>query len=254
MIKKIHDDLCALGVKRGDVLLIHASYRSMGNIEGGAKAFFDALLSYLGENGTLVMPALSFDDVTPESPYFSVKETPSCVGYMTEYFRTSVEGVLRSMNPTHSCCAKGFYAKELAADHEKDITPVGEHSPFAKLPRYGGKILFIGCSTDHNTMMHGVEEAAGLPFVLAPDPVDYLLEDESGNRYPHRAYPHYFKVDGRYLRAEYSRIEPMLANGEIRRGKLLEADCVLMDASAVWNKALNEMKRDPWAFIAGFVD
>ena len=81
MIQQLHEDLYALGIEKGDTLLIHASYKALGKIEGGAKAFFDALFSYLGEEGTVVMPALSFHCVTYENPYFNVKETPGCVGY-----------------------------------------------------------------------------------------------------------------------------------------------------------------------------
>ncbi len=255
MIKQIHQELHALGIEKGDTLLIHASYKSLGPIEGGAKTFFDAVLSYLGEDGTLLMPALSFATVTEENPYFDVKKTPSCVGYLTEYFRTNVEGVVRSLHATHSCCAKGRLANELVADHEKDDTPVGKNSPFYKLPSCDGKILFIGCSSNHNTLMHGVEEAAGLPFVLDREhPVEYVLEDEGRNKIHRPAYPHYFMVDGRYLKARYSRIEPLLNDKELSRGKLLQADCILMQANAVWQKGLEAMKRDPWAFIEGVVN
>lgn len=37
-------------------------------------------------------------------------------------------------------------SKEITKDHEKDITPLGENSPFRKLPEYGGKILMPGCT------------------------------------------------------------------------------------------------------------
>ena len=249
-IKKICEDLYALGVKTGDTLLVHASYKSMGAIEGGAKTFFEALISYLGDEGTLVMPALSFDSVTFENPYFKAKETPSCIGYLPEYFRTSVEGVRRSLHATHSCCAIGRNAEELLADHELDETPVGEHSPFRKLPNYDGKILFVGCSSDHNTSMHGVEELADPPYWVNRDQrVNYTIEDEHGNQMHCLSYRHGFVVDGKHIRQRYSRIEGLLDDGEITRGKLLMADCTLMSAKAVWSKGVEKMKNDPWYFV-----
>ena len=254
-IKQIHHDLHALGIKKGDTLLIHASYKSLGPIEGGAKTFFDAVLSYLGEDGTLVMPALSFSTVTEGNPHFDIRETPSCVGYLTEYFRTSVDGVVRSLHATHSCCAKGRLAKELTANHEKDDTPVGKNSPFYKLVRYEGKILFLGCTTNHNTLMHGVQEAADLPYLFDREhPVEYVLRDVDGNTIRRPSYRHCFVMNGKRLKSRYSLIEPLLNDQELIRGSILQASCTLMSASAVWHKALEQMTRDPFAFIVGFVD
>ena len=253
MIAQIHRDLRALGIEPGDTLLVHASYKSLGPLEGGAKTFFDALLSYLGENGTLLMPALSFATVSAKHPYFDICQTPSCVGYLTEYFRTSVAGVVRSLHATHSCCAYGRLADELVADHEKDDTPVGAHSPFCKLPAYDAKILFLGCTTNHNTLMHGVEEAAGVPFVLDREhPVEYVLRDADGHTIHRPSLCHSFTVDGKPLRARYSRLEPMLGEGEIAKGQILQAPCTLLSARAAWDKASEALTRDPWSFIAGF--
>lgn len=249
-IKSIQEALYALGVEASDTLLIHSSYKSMGEIEGGADTFFDAVLSYLGENGTLVMPALSYETVTFDQPYFSVKQTPSCVGYLPEYFRTIVEGVVRSMHATHSCCVKGKYAAQLIADHEKDETPVGENSPFRKLPYYDGKILFIGCSTNNNTFMHGVEEIADPPYWLNRSRrVEYTLEDHLGNQIRRQSYRHGFNIDGKRVVQRYSRMENLLKDNEIRRGKMLQADCTLMLSGAVWREGIRKMKDEPWYFV-----
>ena len=39
---KIIEDLKNIGIKKGDVVLVHSSYKSLGVIEGGAKTFFEA--------------------------------------------------------------------------------------------------------------------------------------------------------------------------------------------------------------------
>ena len=38
----IIEDLKNIGIKKGDVVLLHSSYKSLGEIEGGAKTFFEA--------------------------------------------------------------------------------------------------------------------------------------------------------------------------------------------------------------------
>lgn len=249
---QLRADLLALGVRPGDALLMHSSYKSLGGIESGAAAFFGALLNLLGPKGTLILPALSYSYVTPEQSVFDITNTPVCpgVGYLPEFFRTQVPGVVRSLHPTHSCCAFGKYAKELVADHELDDTPVGPHSPFAKLPKLSGKILMLGCSADRNTSMHGVEETAEPPYLLDRTRlVPYILIDAQGQRHDHPAYAHSFHGDGFVYEQRYSRILSLLGSGEARRGRVLDADCVLLSAPSVWTKGRQALLQDPFFFV-----
>ena len=249
--EKIHSDLAALGIKSSDTVLMHASFKSLGSIEGGAKTFFEALLSYFGDEGTLIMPALSFVSVTAKNPNFNLKETPSCIGYLPEYFRTQVSGVKRSLHATHSCCAVGKYADEIVANHHLDETPVGKNSPFAKLPGLNGKILFVGCSSNHNTSVHGIEELCEPPYLFNREKkITYTLDDGEGKVYTRESIRHYFlKEDGTHYDQQYSRLEGLLADSEIRRGKILMADCTVMDAVAVWEKGVLAIKNNPYFFV-----
>jgi aminoglycoside 3-N-acetyltransferase len=202
----------------------------------------ESLLVALGREGTLLFPALSFGAVTKENPAFDVDATPSCVGYLPEYFRTR-SGVLRSVHPTHSCCAAGKRALEITRDHYLDATPVGAHSPFRKLRDWGGKILFIGCGTRPNTSMHGVEELIK-PDYLFGDVQEYALR--AGDELRSKTYrTHGFSG----IQQRYDRLETLLPHGCITYGKLLAADSVLMDARAAWEKALGALKRDDHYFI-----
>ena len=81
--ERLVSDFKSLGIKEGDVLLVHSSLSSMGNVEGGADTVIDALLEVLGKEGTLLFPAFSFSPCYKTS-YFSYKDTPSCVGKISE--------------------------------------------------------------------------------------------------------------------------------------------------------------------------
>jgi aminoglycoside 3-N-acetyltransferase len=234
----------------GDTLLIHSSYKSLGKIEGGAETFFNTVSSYLGEDGTLILPAFSYDTVTATNPYFNLKGTPSCIGYLPEFFRTNVTGVYRSLHATHSLCAKGKLALELTSGHELDTTPVGKNSPFAKLPAYGGKILMLGCGTRCNTSMHGVEETAEPPYCIdRQNPIEYILKTDAGS-VTHVAYPHDFVTDdGKHYIQCYHRVPDLLNENEIRHGYVLEAECFLLDAKAVWREGHKKLKEDPMYFV-----
>lgn len=249
-ICRIHEDLKALGIEKGDTLFIHSSFRALGAVEGGAKTVIEGLKSYLGEEGTLVFPAFSWDSVTREKTEFFYHETPSCVGYLPEYFRTQVFGVVRSVHGTHGCSALGKRAEELVANHENDETPVGKNSPLYKLKDIGGKILFIGCSTDRNTSMHGVEELFGASYCLDKEnPVEYRLQNVKGEIITRKNYRHYFYIDGKHVGQRYSRLEALLNEKEMKKGKLLQADCTVMLSSAVWEKGLKKLAEDEFYFI-----
>jgi aminoglycoside 3-N-acetyltransferase len=77
----------ALGVRPGGVLLVHSSLRALGHVPGGAETVIAGLRHALGPEGTLLMPALTYERVTLQNPRFDVRHTPANVGVIPETFR-----------------------------------------------------------------------------------------------------------------------------------------------------------------------
>ena len=249
-LEQFKKDLYDLGIRPGDTVMMHSSYKSLGGIEGEAEGFFKAFMELLGPDGTLILPAFSFDSINAQNPVFNREKTPSCVGYLTEYFRTEVKGVIRSLHATHSCSLLGKRAEELASGHELDETPVGKNSPIYKLQNIGGKILMLGCSTHHNTSMHGVEETAEPPYLFDRENkrVDYTLID--GERTIFRpSLRHNFVIGENYYVQQYGKVVDLLDETEVTEGKVLDADCVLFSAEAVWKKGKAKLLEDPFYFV-----
>ena len=231
------------GLKPGDTLMVHASLRSLGEAMP-ADTVIAGLRRALGPLGTLAMPTLSYDIVTPESPLFDTVETPSCVGSLSEAFRLQ-QGVVRSLHPTHSAAAIGPRTPDLLAGHEWDTTPCGEHSPFARLHRLGGRILFLGCDLSVNTQMHALEEQFMPDYLLRDRPVDFVLTDARGRQVTSSVRCHSFEG----YRQRYDQLEALLPPESIKRGQLLAADCMLVDAQAAWDAGYQAMERDPYCFV-----
>lgn len=248
ILEQFKSDLKKLGIKKGDSVMIHCSYKSLGT-KIAPEDFYNTILEILGDEGTLIIPAFSYDTVNYENPVFDKAETPSCVGFLPEFFRTNIKGVKRSLHATHSCCAIGKNADYLIKDHEKDLTPVGENSPIAKLPKIGGKILILGSHPDHNTALHGVEEKGNAPYVLnRENPINYILKDGE-KEIRQAALRHYFNRKSYKYTQEYARIIDLLENGrDYTFGKVLAADCYLFDAKALWDKGVEKIKQDPYYF------
>jgi aminoglycoside 3-N-acetyltransferase len=143
----ILNDLKKLGLKEGDIVLVHSSLSAIGYVEGGADIVIDALLEAVGPSGTILMPAFPLPgtmlDYAKTNPLFDPKNTPSCMGEITEVFRRR-KGALRSLFPTHSVAAIGPHAEYLLKDHEKDQVQCGKHSPFFKLIGLDGYIMLLG--------------------------------------------------------------------------------------------------------------
>lgn len=241
--RRISADLTHLGVKPGGVLLVHSSFKSLGPVDGGAETVIQGLLDALGPEGTLLMPALSYMTVGPSSPVFDVKHTPSCVGWLPEYFRTRI-GTLRSVHPTHSVCGVGPRASDLLAEHRGDTTPCGPRSPFSKLPAVGGQVLFLGCGLEPNTSMHAVEEHIVPPYLYGP-PVTYRIVLEDGAEKSMTVTSHDFAgYDQRY-----DRLEAVMRGNGIAAGRVLAAGSFLLEAGPMWQAALSAYRADPLCFV-----
>ena len=238
----IQEDLLRLGVRPGGLLLVHSSMKSLGHVPGGPEMVIRGLLAGIGSEGTLLMPALSYEHVTYAYPVFDLVNTPSNVGLVAETFRKRI-GTLRSLHPTHSICAYGSRADELIRDHGLDSTPCGEHSPLSRLPESGGQVLMLGCGLEPNTSMHAVEELVE-PEYLYDSPQDYRLILANGRRSIRRYRPHNF----RGWSQRYDRLADVMPAG-LRCGKVLQAECFLIEAQIMWEKTLERLRENPLYFV-----
>ncbi len=100
-------DLLELGVKPGDMVLVHSSMKALGT-ECAPEEIIDAMEEVLGEEGTLLMPALTYENVTAEQPVFDSAATEPCIGLLPRTFLHR-PGVERSVHPTHSCAPSSLW-------------------------------------------------------------------------------------------------------------------------------------------------
>jgi len=240
----IKQQLYDLGLKPGDVVLMHSSMKSLGT-DMTPEAFLLEIMDALTDEGTLLLPALTYESVTFENPCFSIKDNEPCVGILTKTF-LHMEGVVRSMHPTHSVCAWGDKADLLTRRHILDNTPVGPNSPFMLLPDYNGKLLFVGDVLGSCTFMHGIEEIVDAPYTMNKGMTTYTLTDAEGNTQQKDYYTHNFKG----WEQEYTRIRDILSFPDIRTGLICSASCTLVDAKKLKPAAIERFHEDIYAFVS----
>jgi aminoglycoside 3-N-acetyltransferase len=167
-------DLATLGVRPGDILLVHSSLRRLGFVPGGAVAVVQALLDAVGPAGTLVVPTQTGDNsdpsgwsrppVPPEwwpvirehSPGFDPRVTPSRkMGAVPEVVRTW-PGAERSSHPQTSFAALGAQAEQIVAVHDLDCQ-LGDRSPLGTLESLGARVLLLGVGFESCTAFHLAE-------------------------------------------------------------------------------------------------
>jgi aminoglycoside 3-N-acetyltransferase len=232
-------DLAAIGVRAGDRVMVHASYKSLKVTD--PEVIIQALLAALGPRGTLLMPALSY--LQQPRLVHDTRSTPACVGFLPEYFRTR-PGTRRSLHPTHSVCAIGADVGDWLDDHVHDTTPCGEQSPFHKLLERGGKILMLGCGLKPNTTMHAIEEYVTPPYLFR-DPVVYTITDAGGRTFEKQYTPHNFAG----VAQRYDRVAGILHGDDLISGTVGQAHCHLLNAAALLTSALACLRQDAYYFV-----
>lgn len=140
--KDILDVMISQGLKPGDTIVIHCAMNNFYNYKGNAQELIDIIIDYLGEEGTLCMPAYPFDKDNPTIP-FDVNNDKTAAGFLAETFR-HYKGVRRSLNKLHSVCALGKNADYLTCEHQYSKTCFDEKSPYYKLTLLNGKSFSLG--------------------------------------------------------------------------------------------------------------
>ena len=241
-VRTIAMDLNRLRIGAGSTILVHSSFKSLGPVPSGPETVIRALLSAIGPAGTLLMPALSYEQQPPH--IHDSRSTPSNVGVLAEFFRTR-KGTLRSIHPTHSICGVGKAAEELLKDHHRDSTPCGANSPLSKMMNHSAKIVMLGCGLKPNTTMHMLEEHVNPPYLFSGEMI-YTITDLSGNTYQKKYRRHGFQG----WEQRYDRIQRLPDVDFISRGRVLQAETFVLDAARMMTEVLNKMRENPLYFVS----
>lgn len=229
-----------LGLERGEVVLVHSSYKSFRGVEGGPQTVVDALLFVLREEGTLIVPNFNFDFC--EGRPFDVRYTQSQMGVITELARNHPKS-RRVFHPIYSFSIIGQKAEELGCLRYK--SSFGRDSIFGKLRDLDGKIMIIGLSYNNSmTFFHHVEEMEGCDYRYFKE-FTGLVTDERGQTYEDTFVMLVRDIDKGVVTAVDPMGEVLEREGVVRIRKIGGAAVKLMKANDVYRITVKEMKRNP---------
>jgi aminoglycoside 3-N-acetyltransferase len=225
----IRDQLLALGVRRGGVLVVHTSFRAVRPVEGGPLGLIAALRDALGREGTLVMPAMT-DGETPFDP----RMTPThAMGIVAETFWRQ-PGVVRSTHPGGSFAAIGPYAGQICAPQPLS-PPHGVDSPPGRVHALGGQVLLLGVTHSENTMLHVAESIAHVPYSI-----EYATRLATGELA--------MIAEPDHCCRGFNKLSAWLGNRE-RRGPVGGGQAILVESRDVVATAVAHLRRDPLVFL-----
>jgi aminoglycoside N3'-acetyltransferase len=176
-VEQLTADLRRIGVNTGDLLMVHASLRAIGPVDGGADGVLDALDAATSPGGTLFMNLSARDDLgwvneRPEAdrvdllrhaePFdrFVTPADPD-VGVLAEVFRTRPRTIV-SDHPEGRFGASGPLAHTLVDDVPWDDY-YGPGSPLERFVHAGGRVLRLGADLGTGTVIHYAEYLVALP-------------------------------------------------------------------------------------------
>jgi aminoglycoside N3'-acetyltransferase len=169
MLKATKDQVVAIlkavGLQRGDGVMVHAALQFLGWPEGGAGMYYDALDEVLGLQagpGTLVVPTFNFGFAHGQP--FDQAHTPSeelNAGTFPEYIRLRPEA-RRSPHPLQSIAAVGARADDLSGRDTSSAFDPG--SAFDRMLELDFKLLLLGVSVDATSMLHYAEQRLRVPY------------------------------------------------------------------------------------------
>jgi aminoglycoside N3'-acetyltransferase len=250
-VAQLTDELRRLGVVSGEMLMVHASMRRVGAIDGGALGVVSAVDAAVGQEGTWMMTLGAIDEWSwvnerPEherpgllagGPVFDASTVPADpdIGVLAEVFRTA-PGTFVSDHPEGRFGARGRDAEWLVADVAWDDY-YGAGSPLERFVERSGRVLRLGADDDTVTLIHYAEFLAPLArktrvrrhrLVRGPDgPVVRVvdtLDDSNGiARYSDTGDDDEFAVILREFRA----------TGNVTTGRVGGAEAELFDGRAL---------------------
>ena len=232
----------ALGVAEGDTLLVHSSYKSLGEVEGGPQTVIRALETALGtdKDGTLIMPTFNFD--FNKGVPWDVRKTRSKMGALTEIVRMDARAK-RVFHPFYSFAILGKHAEMLGSLRYKSAYE--RNSVFGKLRDLDGKIMVIGLSYNNSmTFFHHIEQMEGVDYRFLKQFTGEVT-DANGNTSTDTFEMLVRDID----KGVMTMVDPMGALleqvGIVKIRRIGDADVKLMKANEVYEFTAREMKRDP---------
>ena len=228
----------SLGVDDNDVLFVHSDVSVFGKLATFNRSFIlDSFIEALQEsvpNGSLILPTFTYSFCRGEK--FSVKNSKSTVGALTEHFRKKKD-VLRTNHPIFSVAIWG--KQDGFLNISKDC--FDRKSIFGKLYKKDAKLLFLGAPFQSCTYMHYVEQMFKVPYRYMKT---FKGKISNGTEYEDE-YTYFVRyLDSNVDSAIEKAGKHLLDNGFMKKKRLGSGEILLIEAKVLYREIFKLLKKD----------
>lgn len=170
-----------MNAPRNSIVLLHSSFRLIGNVEGGAEGFLDVLIDYFTQDGGLVcIPTHTWHNLNQEITLDMGSDNTALGVFSTVALRDG-RGI-RSENPISSMVVFGDRAKaeKFVAEDAYITSATAPESCYGKLFSNSGHVLLVGVAQNRNTYIHAVDEILQIKNRMNVDPIKVKVKRVSG--------------------------------------------------------------------------
>lgn len=252
ILNTLHD----LGVRRGDSLFIHSSFRSLYrgsaietmpavSSEAYARSLIQELLNHVGPNGALMMPTEFLADYHYSSfrkELIDIRKVGTNRGFLTQML-LSWPGAMRSAHPVYNVVAVGESLAKSVVSHHALPFSMDVGSPWWEFKKAGGKIVYLGASLESNSFIHMPEYILKNDYprpVFFNRPHSFEVIDQFGQPVSMEAWVHAIRWPGgtvtrfcNYLQLQY---------GIFDHGMVADTSVIVVSAEAQYGVLMQELE------------
>jgi aminoglycoside 3-N-acetyltransferase len=238
---KLVSEFKRIGLVIGDVVLVHSSFKSFGEVEGGPQTIINALVKVLGDEGTLIVPRFNFDFSTYGTTW-DVRSTPSHMGIISEFARKDTRS-RKVFHPIYPFSIIGKHADELIQHKYKG--GYSKDSIFNQLLVLDAKIIQIDKVYKSTTIIHHVEEILKVDYKYYKEFTGYVV-DENGKKYQDTFNLYVRKLDEGYVTDVLPIGKILEDEGVMKIDTIGEATIWYMTARNVYDCTVKAIQKNPY--------
>ena len=171
-LENINNHLKKIGLKKGDILIVHSSFTPFENSGISPFDIINMLLDLVGKEGTLVMPVIRShekykknkniknDNLEVVEFEYNVKKSPVRTGIIPFYLMNK-KNAITSLIPFNTITSIGSESKQMIKDEllDKFPTPNGINSPWKYCTDRNALVISLGIDLTHSlTILHTPED------------------------------------------------------------------------------------------------
>ncbi len=153
--------LKSLGVKKGDLLIVHSSIEGLQALNCRENQLLDQLIDLVGEQGTIALPAFPDESKLKDKNGTKIYDPRRSVAWtgMLPNLMLRKKGAIRSAFPCNPLVAYGRLAEDMMSQNLETKYAHGKNSCWGYCVEHHAKILYLGLPAYHScTVIHVSED------------------------------------------------------------------------------------------------